>query len=106
MLLSPFAFPYFYPVFYYECSDTGCQMFFLRPLVGTTVFFEPFFSDYLLENDFVKNKPAVRCIFPYFSGLFSKSIFHLFTSQMRQALLVSGHPKERPVDVSRASAAQ
>jgi len=46
------------------------------------LFFEPFFTDYLLENDFMKNKSAVRCSFSYFLSLFSKSIFHSFTSQM------------------------
>jgi len=40
-------------------------------------FFEPFFSAYLLENDFVKNKPAIRCSFSYFSVLFSKAFFIL-----------------------------
>jgi hypothetical protein len=45
-------------------------------------FFEPFFTDYLLENDFVKNKSAVRCSFSYFLGLFPKSIFHLFTTDV------------------------
>jgi len=77
MLLSPFAFPYFYPAFYYECSDTGCQTFFLQPLVGTTVFSSLSSLLIFLENDFVKNKSAVRCSFLYFSGLFSKAFFIL-----------------------------
>jgi hypothetical protein len=77
MLLSPFAFPYFYPVFYYECSDTGCQTFFLQPLVGTTVFSSLSSLLIFLENDFMKNKSAVRCSFSYFLGLFSKAFFIL-----------------------------
>ena len=67
----------FYPVFYYECSNTGCQTFFLQPLVGTTVFSSLSSLLIFLENDFVKNKSAVRCSFLYFLGLFSKAFFIL-----------------------------
>jgi len=53
-------------------------------------FFEPFFTDYLLENDFVKNKSAVRCSFLYFSGLFSKAFFILLHRRCDKLCLFQG----------------
>jgi len=90
MLLSPFAFPYFYPVFYYECFDTGCQTFFLQPLVGTTVFSSLSSLLIFLKNDFVKNKSAVRRSFLYFSGLFSKAFFILLHRRCDKLSLFQG----------------
>ena len=80
-----------YNHFCYGFCAFWCQIFFkihkLRLVSSITCFqyysnrslcfFEPFFTDYLLENDFMKNKSAVRCGFPYFLGLFSKAFFIL-----------------------------
>ena len=43
-----------------------------------------------LLNDFVKNKPAIRCSFSYFSVLFSKAFFILLHRRCDKLSLFQG----------------
>jgi hypothetical protein len=63
-----------------SCNHSLVQLFFI----------ESFFSAYLLENDFVKNKPAIRCSFSYFSVLFSKAFFILLHRRCDKLSLFQG----------------